>query len=160
MKKIVYSLIAILIISATYYSCGKYEDGPAISLRSKTARITGVWEITEVKIDGTSVFDDFKQDSLYCNFVIWEDPIEMRVGQITDCTNNPDKIYGLTWNWGEGQKICIYPEYYLPPNNYGPIGSLDIYCWEILLLKNKKMKWKTTYNGQEYQMWFNKLENL
>ena len=27
-------------------SCKKYEDGPLLSLRSKTARLTGEWEIT------------------------------------------------------------------------------------------------------------------
>ncbi len=36
-------------------SCSKYEDGPALSIRTKTARLTGEWEVIE--IDGENVED-------------------------------------------------------------------------------------------------------
>lgn len=34
-------------ISVVFISCGKYEEGPSISLRTKKARLTGVWEISK-----------------------------------------------------------------------------------------------------------------
>lgn len=45
-------LAAAVVICLNFSSCKKYEDGPMFSLRTKTARLTGEWEV--VKIDGQS----------------------------------------------------------------------------------------------------------
>jgi len=42
-------LAAAVVIMLNFNSCGKYDDGPGFSLRTKTARLVGEWEI--VKID-------------------------------------------------------------------------------------------------------------
>ena len=42
-------------ISVVFTSCGKYEEGPSISLRSKKARLTGVWEISKKMYNGREV---------------------------------------------------------------------------------------------------------
>ncbi len=65
MKSIVkFSVIAVIAIAATFSSCGKYSDGPKISLKSKTARICREWvdancssscDVTELKKDGSIV---------------------------------------------------------------------------------------------------------
>ncbi len=44
--------ILISIIITSFYSCSKYEEGPAISLRTKTNRISGKWEIKEINKNG------------------------------------------------------------------------------------------------------------
>ena len=36
-------------------SCGKYEDGPGFSLRSKEARLAGTWTFEKVTWDGIDV---------------------------------------------------------------------------------------------------------
>lgn len=36
-------------------SCGKYEEGPAFSLRTKTARITGEWQVEKVFENGNEL---------------------------------------------------------------------------------------------------------
>ena len=46
-------LAAAAVTVLNFQSCGKYEDGPAFSLRSKTSRLVGEWEI--VKIYGQNV---------------------------------------------------------------------------------------------------------
>ena len=46
-------LAATVAIVLNFQSCGKYEDGPGFSLRSKTARLTGEWEVVRV---GTQIF--------------------------------------------------------------------------------------------------------
>ena len=46
-------LAATVAIVLNFQSCGKYEDGPGFSLRSKTARLTGEWEV--VRIGTTSL---------------------------------------------------------------------------------------------------------
>jgi hypothetical protein len=55
MKKI--SLLLVTIAMVSLWSCGKYEEGPMFSLRSKTGRIAGTWEyekILENDVDVTS----------------------------------------------------------------------------------------------------------
>ncbi len=46
-------LAAAVVVMLNFTSCKKYEDGPAFSLRSKTARLTGEWEV--VKIGGSPI---------------------------------------------------------------------------------------------------------
>ena len=46
-------LAATAVTVLNFQSCGKYEDGPAFSLRSKTSRLVGEWEV--VKIQGQNV---------------------------------------------------------------------------------------------------------
>lgn len=50
-------LAAALILASvsTISSCKKYEEGPAFSLRTKKARLTGDWKISSVTIDGSDV---------------------------------------------------------------------------------------------------------
>ncbi len=52
--------IALTMVSALVLgSCGKYEEGPGLSLRTKTARITGVWDAKEyVSSNGTVTADN------------------------------------------------------------------------------------------------------
>lgn len=47
--------------------CGKYEDGPGFSLRSKTTRLTGEWEVVKVgnqtyPYDGYTLEMEFEKD--------------------------------------------------------------------------------------------------
>lgn len=49
-------LVAVAMIGSaalTVSSCGKYEDGPGISLRTKKARLTGEWDVKEY-VDGST----------------------------------------------------------------------------------------------------------
>ncbi|RLD41838.1 MAG: hypothetical protein DRI86_12700 [Bacteroidetes bacterium] len=46
-KHLIIAIFSIAVIMLTFSSCKKYEDGPLISLRSKTARLTGEWKIVE-----------------------------------------------------------------------------------------------------------------
>lgn len=40
-------------------SCGKYEDGPAISLRSKEARLCNTWQVSSAMQNGADRTSDF-----------------------------------------------------------------------------------------------------
>jgi len=53
-------------------SCGKYEEGPGFSLRTKKARLAGDWDMVEyIDADGTSTKDNdddfitFEKDGTY-----------------------------------------------------------------------------------------------
>lgn len=46
------SLLHVLLIVLSLVSCGKYEEGPGISLRTKKNRITNTWKLTKVEVNG------------------------------------------------------------------------------------------------------------
>ena len=54
----------VVLIASVAASCGKYEDGPKISLLPKSARLIGAWKIDEMYKDGVSqtVTADQKDD--------------------------------------------------------------------------------------------------
>jgi hypothetical protein len=58
------SFLLVLIASLFFFvSCGKYEDGPAISLLSRKARLVNKWKIEKYYIDGKeqTLSDDDKK---------------------------------------------------------------------------------------------------
>ena len=69
MKKDINSKL-LLVTAATsllgFTNCGKYEDGPSISLMSKTGRLTGEWEVKEYDGDdlpsGSEITFEFEKD--------------------------------------------------------------------------------------------------
>ncbi len=64
--KIIFYLILILGLSFT--GCKKYEEGPALSLRSKTARVANTWKVelfTINGIDNTSALTSINYSETY-----------------------------------------------------------------------------------------------
>lgn len=57
MKSFKVSLMTLVAILIAFSSCSKYEEGPAMSLLTKKARITGEWKVVDVIMDGTSLAD-------------------------------------------------------------------------------------------------------
>jgi len=55
-------MVAIVIFSAT--ACKKYEDGPVISLASRTSRVANDWKIGEAFDNGNNVTSSFTQYDL------------------------------------------------------------------------------------------------
>ena len=78
MKKL--STIFVLTLVITLIGCSKYEDGPAISLRSKKARLVNKWKLEKIYLDGkeqlvqgippseADVWVEFKKDDSFENF--------------------------------------------------------------------------------------------
>lgn len=69
MKKSTQKLVlALTIVTAlNFVSCGKYEDGPNFSLRTKKARLSGEWEVIRIgninfPSEGYSLEMDFSKD--------------------------------------------------------------------------------------------------
>lgn len=49
--------VATAAVVFNFSSCGKYEDGPSFTLKSKTSRLVGEWDVDE--IDGESLGSDY-----------------------------------------------------------------------------------------------------
>ncbi|MDD2634914.1 MAG: hypothetical protein PHW82_05385 [Bacteroidales bacterium] len=54
MKKLAIILTIVAATAMIFSSCGKYEEGPSVSLLTKKARITGTWTHVETTINGTA----------------------------------------------------------------------------------------------------------
>ena len=52
-------ILALLIIISGMYSCKKYDEGPLVSLRSKSERIANDWRIEKAIDNGNDVSGDF-----------------------------------------------------------------------------------------------------
>lgn len=61
MKHLKLSFVAVLAVLFVFSACSKYEEGPAFSLLTKKARITGEWQVDEVIVNGTALteLDDY-----------------------------------------------------------------------------------------------------
>lgn len=57
MKKALLATTAIVSLLAVS-SCGKYEEGPGVSLLTKKARLTGVWDVKEYVSGNTTTTDN------------------------------------------------------------------------------------------------------
>lgn len=112
--KVFLKILVILFIfqsALTFISCGKYEDGPGFSLRTKKARLTGEWEVVE--IDGDNVKDgdvlEFFRDGTF----------EFDYGS-GDAEGE--------WEWEDGKSVIEL--------DYDDAGK---YEFEILRLTNKEL---------------------
>jgi hypothetical protein len=86
-------------------SCGKYEDGPGFSLRSKKARIVGNWTVekyyedgvdvtSDVLSDGSTIVVEFREDGSYSSTItntVWGQSVETGTWDLSD-----DKEYFST----------------------------------------------------------------
>ena len=126
MKNIIFkSAIFTAILSFTLISCGKYEEGPKLSLRSKKARVSGDWTLEQYLING----NDSTQAYLSwvgANFM-------MKIEK--DGSYSVVTAFGTatgTWELGEDKDDLLLTV----------SGSTDSY--RILKLKNKEMWLKHT----------------
>lgn len=62
MKKVLASLaiVALLAGSVSVAGCGKYEEGPSISLRTKKASVVGEWELEKILENGVDKTSDYR----------------------------------------------------------------------------------------------------
>lgn len=54
MRKFKLLFVVAVIASLVFSSCKKYEEGPSLTLRSRTSRLTGEWKITKEAENGSA----------------------------------------------------------------------------------------------------------
>ena len=87
-------IVAFVGIALMFSSCGKYEEGPALSLRTKKARAIGVWKYEKVLYDGVE-----QNVSLYSDVefeLMKDDKYQVRIGNVI--------VSEGTWNFGSGKE--------------------------------------------------------
>jgi hypothetical protein len=119
----------ILLFSVLLSSCGKYEEGPNISLRTKRARLSGTWKMNAEYVNGALISNNDKLFSIEFDkdnsFLLTEKSIQS----------------GQTIMTNRGNYEFIKNKEFLRMNFY-PVNSntanLVVYYqeWEILKLYN------------------------
>jgi hypothetical protein len=118
-----------LFFTLPFQSCKKGEDDPALSFRSRKARVVGEWTLKEFTVNGKAEPMDgvtkleFKKDG---------------TGKIINIDNNMTNTYASRWDFlgGNGdykkkERLFLYDE-----------KSPDGQVYEIVELRNKKMTWR------------------
>jgi hypothetical protein len=91
-------LAAAVVTMLNFSSCKKYEDGPAFSLKTKTARLTGEWEVVSVVnagvvLNDTDLFLEFDKDGDFTYKMEYE-----YYGSTYSYSVDGD------WEWGDGKE--------------------------------------------------------
>jgi hypothetical protein len=150
MKK--YFLISLILFFSIFFEgCKKYEEGPLVSFRFRTTRISGKWRIESFTADGT--------DSMSCIYRyhlqgVWmlNDHISRPYFTITTDTYS----YNGEYTTYDGHASIDFLVFSLQNNNI-IINRGDWVLsrtWTIIKLKEKKMMWRTNYHGVEYVVYF------
>jgi hypothetical protein len=125
MKNLNLAIAALLIAVASFTvsSCGKYDEGPKLSLRTKKMRLVGVWDTKEnVDPDGTTTTDnstttiEFKKD-----------------GSCTLASSDPNFTYGYVGKW----EFSANKEKVRATFTYGGVTTINEST--ILRLTNKEL---------------------
>jgi hypothetical protein len=153
-KNILTSLTIALVMLLT--SCGKYEDGPFLSIRTKNARITGEWELvksesTTTSSSGYSSTETFNGSIMtssttsssgnyidsYAYSSTWEIDGDNNSVVINTMADGVASSITTIWNWenGASEKEML---------------NIDGLLYRILRLTNKELVIESAYTSTSY----------
>ena len=103
-RKIVSILVVVVCCGLMFTGCSKYDDGPSISLLTKTSRLTGDWNV--LTMDGNTL--DSSYESVVLTFGKDGDySSEITILSISYTTD-------AEWQWAEGKEVIqIIDENYI-----------------------------------------------
>jgi hypothetical protein len=131
MKQLLLSF-SILALVLSFSSCKKYEDGPAFSLRGKTARLANEWKTesySENGVDKTNDWNTFYQGG---KLTIGKDG---RFFFTYKYNGSYDVEQNGTWDFNSDKTILLF-------NQTVPVA--DAWTWKILRLKEHELWVKDT----------------
>ncbi len=131
MKKIVFLSIIVLLA----VSCGKYEDGPSISLKSKTKRLSREWKVEKVVENGIDITENHNQMSPVHTLLF------MEYGSLKETINST--ILAKGWSWGEDKETIIV--------TYSLLSVEKTQTWFIRRLTSKEFWYTVTDEGKDYE---------
>jgi hypothetical protein len=155
-------------------SCGKYEDGPGLSLRSKVGRVAGDWEVTEFWYNNENALDGSYSDYITCidgftvsytsntnvNYSIsferngdWDSEISS-VGQQLDWLASYENCFPFYTNVNDSETDKGSWEFDSDKEDLVMTSDINNYkqTWEIIELRENQMKLEMLDAGDKYQM--------
>lgn len=139
MRKVKLLLVALIVATFAFTGCKKYEEGPSLSLRSKTTRITGEWKMAKKQFNGVTV--DINADEKTTIHVINKDGsliLKKQYGNIPG-----------TWEFSSDKTKFI--------TNFVFLGQTTTNEETILRLTNKELILESIEDGDKTRTEFEKL---
>lgn len=154
MKKIIKLSVLFFASALVLASCSKYDDNPAVSLKSKNGRIVGEWTLTKANYTGTHTSYGTKTETMTYDGVIMTETSDgytstysysekMKINndgtvEITVVDDGETEIETDIWSWidGTSNKELIM---------IGGIGGSDIFS--IKKLTNKELVLGLSYSN-------------
>jgi hypothetical protein len=114
-------------------SCGKYEDGPDFTLRSKTARIAGSWTLEKYMVDGVDLTSQVTSADLALSLKYDKDgsytEVRFLSGQVVSTKSG-------TWKFSLNKENLVVT-----------LTSGTVTAYKILRLTNSELWLQETYGG-------------
>ena len=132
MKKISYSLILLLILSGVFTSCRPYEEGPIVSLKTRTTRLVGAWRVdtgpflSGIPRDAEEVLFNFERDNDF---------------SLTYKYDLEATSWNGNWDWANGREQLIVRIF----------DTNERYEFAILKLSNREMRLIDLYDDSFHQ---------
>lgn len=157
MKQVFSGAAAILLL---FITCKKYDDGPALSFRSKMNRIIGYKKITSYTIDGSDSLASV--DSLFsgCSgqYYYFIEPKSSSIGDTGSiAVSCPIRTDAASGQWllenPKNEKLFLRISYPILPTGGTPSFPFNT-SWTITRLKEKELWLKTEENGKMFELKF------
>jgi hypothetical protein len=121
-------------------SCGKYEDGPDFTLRSKTARIAGSWTLEKYMVDGVDLTSQVTSADLALSLKYDKDgsytEVRFLSGQVVSTKSG-------TWKFSLNKENLVVT-----------LTSGTVTAYKILRLTNSELWLQETYGGDVSEIHF------
>lgn len=136
--KTVKNLFVLLMIGGAFASCGKYEDGPKISLASKKGRMVNEWKLVSVSQNGIA---------LNLAGITWVTDVK-KDGSYIDTYSSAFGSYSNTgtWSFSSDKESVTFTEN----------GSSSAITYKILRLKSKELWLEETDGLDKYEYHYEK----
>ena len=148
------NLICAFILSLIIVSCGKYEEGPDVSFRSRQKRIEGLWKVDKFianDVDSTSQFIALFGDKIDITDDRWEMP--KGAGLMN---------FSGDWSWETLKYYTKFNINKLDSSNIrysdtliyglGPFNLTQSIKWEIMRIAKKELFMETEYKNLTYRI--------
>lgn len=151
--------LAVLITFLTIgiYSCKKYEEGPALSLRTKKARVAGTWKVEKfIDDNGIDRTTDWKNRYASEKIEFGKDGSYNGSFINTVVYGGQTKETAGTWEFDDKKTLLLWPAPINPVSTPGTIstgGSTDnMSDFKILKLSNKEIWIRSDLGTEEYHL--------
>jgi len=146
-------------------ACSRYEDGPWLSFKSPEKRLLGLWEITQLVVDGVDRISTYREDSVYVRFSIisYDNMYINIVKEGSSGSQYSSSLLSFEDNKKfmrfELKRLAAYEQYTGPIYNLVPPLEYD-HQWKILQLKSKEFIIELEEDGVLYRLTFERLEKV
>ncbi len=134
-------MVLVIIVVLNLQSCGKYDEGPAVSLKSKTKRLAQTWDLAE--IDGETPIEDFFDSYSYLGTSFEVNDVDMEFDFQEDGDFEIDASYNVTIE-------STYYSYYGGSYTYSNDYNIDINIDGVWEFSSDKEDIEIEFDNNEY----------